>query len=1085
MTSAPNTLATIIEEAAKVFASAMNAAAAKAVTEADIRSAADRELLKVEQMAGITLEARHEFTVASGRVDSVYDRVIVEYKNPASKTESIGASLTDRGTAKILAQIKSRFADLEKEHGQPIESLFGVGIDGRRIVFIRFRAGAWLEEAPVLLTPASASRLLWALFNLGVGGRPFSAAYLARDFGGSSNSAGETVRALYVAFAVNTDPKPATLFAEWRSLFGIVCGYETLSSTDEVERLATLYGLTPTSLDFDLLLFCAHTYYALIMKLLSAEIVGAFHGLPSLTQKILKTPSTKALKRELTDLEAGGIFQHIGIRNFLEGDLFSWYLHAWTTEIETALRGLAREFDQYNLGSIADSPSESQDLLKDLYMALLPREVRHSLGEYYTPDWLADLTLDEVGYSGDAKFRVLDPACGSGTFLVRVISRIRQKFAEKPELFPGAEKGLLEVILNNVVGFDINPLAVLASRTNFLIAIRDLLKYAGELELPVYLADSVSTPTEYEDLFTSASPVARVPCAATKPPFLLVPREVGATLATVNQFTQCIEHALKVKLSSEEFLADLKETGIHIRDPAHHISLYERMSELRDQGRDGIWARIIKNSFAPLFVGQFDFVVGNPPWVNWETLAPEYRKVSAEAWKHYGLVGVLPGKRRQQSAAAKTDVCILMTYVAADKYLVSNGRIGFVLPRTIFQSETGGWHFRKFALPSGQPIRVEIVQDIDSLKPFRGQATNTSCVAIFRRGLATKYPVVWETWKPIKAKNINSLTLDDIRARSKRKKFSAEPIDVAQQQSPWIIGTKATLELLRTSIGKSPYAPSVREGLNTRGANGIYFVKAEMLGPRIIVTNLANEGRNDKVHEHQLPIESEYLYPLLRGEDVAPFKATPANYIVVPHRSTHPSTPVGFSKLPKLTREFFSTFQTLLKKRKKFRNFEPAVRDWHGLYSVLDATFSPYKVVWREMASGSGVIAAAVGSDTLPNGEKKIVLPDHKLAIVPCETEGEADYVAGFLNSDVTNLIVGSYAVATGISTHIMERIGLPRYSAKDARHTELAKLAKDARLKDLTEDQALRISVLAAEILGMSEEQATAVSGEITRMRA
>ena len=1085
MTRAPSTLATVIEDAAKAFASAMNAAAAKAATEADIRSAADRELLKVEQAAGITLEARHEFTVASGRVDSVYDRVIVEYKNPASKTESIGVALTDGGTKKIVAQIKSRFADLEKEHGQPIESLFGVGIDGRRIVFLRYRDDAWLEEAPVALTPASASRLLWALFNLGVGGRPFSAAYLARDFGGSSNSAGEMVRALYAAYSVNKDPKPETLFAEWRSLFGIVCGYETLSSTSDVERLARLYKLAPEGLDFDLLLFCAHTYYALIMKLLSAEIIGAYHGLPSLTQRILKTHSTTALKRELTDLEAGGIFQHIGIRNFLEGDLFSWHLHAWTPEIEAALRGLVREFDKYNLGSIADSPSESQDLLKDLYMALLPREVRHSLGEYYTPDWLADLTLDEVKYSGDAKSRVLDPACGSGTFLVRVISRIRQRFTERPELFHGAEKGLLKVILNNVVGFDINPLAVLASRTNFLIAIRDLLKYSGEIELPIYLADSVSTPTEYEDLFTSASPVARVPCAATKPPFLLVPREVGATFATVNQFTQCIEHALKVKLTSEEFLDDLKDTDIHIRDLAHHKSLYETMSKLRDQGRDGIWARIIKNSFAPLFVGQFDFVVGNPPWVSWETLAPEYRKVSSEAWKHYGLVGPLPGKRRQQSSAAKTDVCILMTYVAADKYLVNNGRVGFVLPRTIFQSETGGWHFRKFVLPGGQPLRVETIQDIDSLKPFRGQATNTSCVAIFRRGLSNKFPVVWETWSPVKAKNLNSLTLEEIRVRSKRKKLSAEPIDNVQPQSPWIVGTKATLELLRASIGKSPYAPAVREGLNTRGANGIYFVKAEIIGPRIIVTNLASEGRNDKVLEYKLPIETEYLYPLLRGEDVAPFKATPANYIVVPHTSLHPSTPVSFSKLPKMTREFFSTFRTLLENRKKFRNFEPAVRDWHGLYSVLDATFSPYKVVWREMASGSGVIAAAVGSDVLPNGQKKIVLPDHKLAIVPCVTEAEADYVAGFLNSDVTNLIVRSYAVATGISTHIMERIGLPRFSSKDPRHNELAKLAKQARLKSLTDEQVLRISILAAELLGMPEAHATAVSSEIARMRA
>ena len=95
--------------------------------------------------------------------------------------------------------------------------------------------------------------------------------------------------------------------------------------------------------------------------------------------------------------------------------------------------------------------------------------------------------MDEVRFNGGLSTRVLDPACGSGTFLVKVIARIRQSFAANPEAFPGAEKGLLEAILNNVVGFDINPLAVLASRTNFLIAIRDLLRYSGELELPVYL----------------------------------------------------------------------------------------------------------------------------------------------------------------------------------------------------------------------------------------------------------------------------------------------------------------------------------------------------------------------------------------------------------------------------------------------------------------------------------------------------------------------------------------------------------------------------------------------------------------------
>src|SRR5688572_18316045 len=123
-------LASIIEQASTAFAETLSAAATAAATEADIRSAADRELFKVEQLAGITLEARHEFTVASGRVDSVYDRVIIEYKNPASTSDRIGPTLQEGGSAKLLAQIKSRFADLRNEHGQPIDSLFGVGLDG-------------------------------------------------------------------------------------------------------------------------------------------------------------------------------------------------------------------------------------------------------------------------------------------------------------------------------------------------------------------------------------------------------------------------------------------------------------------------------------------------------------------------------------------------------------------------------------------------------------------------------------------------------------------------------------------------------------------------------------------------------------------------------------------------------------------------------------------------------------------------------------------------------------------------------------------------------------------------------------------
>ncbi|WP_419554964.1 Eco57I restriction-modification methylase domain-containing protein [Sphingomonas phyllosphaerae] len=677
----------------------------------------------------------------------------------------------------------------------------------------------------------------------------------------------------------------------------------------------------------------------------------------------------------------------------------------------------------------------------------------------------------------------LDPACGSGTFLVKAIARIRQNFAQKPEAFPGAEKGLIEAILRNVVGFDINPLAVLASRTNFLIAIRDLIRHVGEIELPIYLADSVSTPSEYEDLFTSASPVARVPCAATKPPFLLVPREVGASAATVNEFTQLIEHALKVGLSADEFLTDLSQTSVSIRDRKHYVELYETMANLRDEGRDSIWARIIKNSFAPLFVGQFDIVVGNPPWVNWESLAPEYRKVSAAAWEHYALTGPLPGKRRQSSSASKTDVCILMTYVAADKYLSKGGRVGFVLPRTIFQSETGGWHFRRFVLPGGKKLAVELVEDIDALKPFRGQATNTSCVAVFKSGGTNKYPVEWRQWRPRQARQAQELTLERVKKASTIRKLLAEPISATELQSPWIVGTKATLSLLRDALGKSPYAAVVREGLNTRGANGVYFLQASLLAGRLMVTNLAREGRNERVQETTLPIEDSYIYPLLRGEDVSRFKASPKEYVLIPHSASSPTSPVVFADLPKLTREFLSEFKPILSNRKKFRNFDPAGNEWHGLYSVLTATFSPYKVVWREMAAGSGVIAAAVASHRLPLGAEKVVMPDHKLAIIPCDSEAEADYLAGFLNSNVTNLIVRSYAVATGISTHILDRVAVPRFSARNKLHKQLALLGKRARLGNLTVEEENELSFIAAELLGLSADEAGTVVKELAKM--
>src|SRR5713101_5561062 len=109
----------LIAQKAAEFADQIKAAAAMADKEEEIRIEAERQLAFIEREAGIKLEGRHEFTVASGRVDSVYDRVIIEYKNPSSPGARIGPRSPSPGTKNVVEQIKNRFYDM-RSMSQPL-----------------------------------------------------------------------------------------------------------------------------------------------------------------------------------------------------------------------------------------------------------------------------------------------------------------------------------------------------------------------------------------------------------------------------------------------------------------------------------------------------------------------------------------------------------------------------------------------------------------------------------------------------------------------------------------------------------------------------------------------------------------------------------------------------------------------------------------------------------------------------------------------------------------------------------------------------------------------------------------------------
>jgi len=713
----------IITDYAPHMAAAMLKAAQNAQSEEDIRYACNKQIDGFLSRAGLEIVGKHEYGLKGGRVDSKYGGVVIEYK--ASKGNArITPNLDATGTKAVVAQIEQRFRDFQTEEGTAKERLFGVGCDGNMLVIVRYRGGKFEIETPQPVSAHSVERLLRALCSVGARGASYTPEQLTESFGSASGLAQKGIAGLYAVITGTANPKALTFFSQWRILFGEVCGYDVHGKNPKISKLAEHYGLTDAAPAA--LLFAIHTYYAIFIKLLAAEIASSFSPLGvSILKKCIAAPTSAKLRDELRGLEQGGIWAQLGITNFLEGDLFSWYLPAWDDSLASVIQAMVTELDGYDPGTLSAEPAESRDLLKKLYHHLFPRSVRHDLGEYYTPDWLAEQTLDEMGYDGNPDKRLLDPSCGSGTFLVMAIGRARAWFEEHRHECHYDESGLVERLLRNIIGFDLNPLAVMAARTNFLIAIRGLLKTAGAVELPIYLCDSIMTPNDYGNLLIGTE--KRLKTSAGE---FVIPDEVVADREIIGKYAEVLEWCVSNRYDGDEFLARCIDEGLPVSEERLHRALYEQLRGLDAENKNGIWARIIKNAFAPLFIGKVDFVAGNPPWINWESLPSDYRQSTASLWQKYDLFRHKGYKAKL--GGGKDDLSVLMTYVAHDHYLKEGGRLGFIITQSVFKTKGGGEGFRTFEYQTGNGkyfLSVVSVNDLSNLQVFEG-ATNRTAIFV-------------------------------------------------------------------------------------------------------------------------------------------------------------------------------------------------------------------------------------------------------------------------------------------------------------------------------------------------------------------
>lgn len=875
-----------IREIAPNFSKEILSAAKSSNNEAEFRTKAARLIEDFAEKVRLTIPVREEYTLINGRADAIYNRLIIEYEPPGS----LKPNNSNRANHHAINQIKNYIEGLARRERHRPERIVGVVLDGYYFIFIRKKEGVYHIDNPLRVDSSSTELFLSLLCSLSTE-LALIPENLVRDFGENTTISRKVVSSLYNALTTSTNPKVKTLFEQWSLQFSEVCDYSKASKVD-VRTFARNFGINDERPDSFKVSFCIHTYYATFIKLLALLIVH-YYLMPKLGTDLKKaaTQSIEELRAYMKKIEEGGLFRELGVSNFLEGDFFSWYLDIWNNDIYNAIKSLISQLSKYSLITLDVDPEETRDLLKKLYQNLMPKTIRHNLGEYYTPDWLAERLLGMLcGWRKDGEirvpdirpdYRILDPACGSGTFLVLSIRYARQYAKEK--MLPETE--VLEKILNNIVGFDLNPLAVISARTNYLLALGDLLQHRkGDINVPVYICDSILTPHEGEDLF--GKDIMRFNTAVG--PFMLPKSLVNAQY--IDKLANFLEDSVKLGLDRKQFISKLTDLFPLIeekdsRDIEVVYNLYEKLLNLERQGINGIWARIIKNAFAPLFVGEFDYVAGNPPWVNWEHLPEGYRENTKHIWFKYGMVATKSRDKEQfELGKQKRDIAALMTYVSADRYLKKGGKLGFIITQSVFKTNASS-SFRRFSLPNKIPLKIIHVDDMVKLNPFEG-ASNRTSIFILQKGRPTKYPIpmgAYLYWT--KSSKGKSIPIDaewkDVENMTKCIQFTAEPVDINDITSPWLTGKPKALKAIKKILGQSDYRAYA--GVCT-WANAVYWINIVTQRPDgLVVISNVTEGAKRKVESIQTTIEADLIYPLLRGRDIKRWQATPSCYILLPH----------------------------------------------------------------------------------------------------------------------------------------------------------------------------------------------------------
>ena len=819
----------------------------------------------------------------------------------------------------------------------------------------------------------------------------------------------------------------------WYDLLRTALGeiaYTPEGMSDEAQARLAKVGVGPEEMDD---LFVRHTYLSAVIGM----VVQASFGI-DIRQLAANDPADLLQGREL--------HQATGLQGVLESDFF-----AWPNEVggDALLQTLARRVARFEW---TEAPA---DTAATLYESVIPPEERRQLGEYYTPAWLARAIVREV-VTDPLNQRVLDPACGSGTFLTEAVAH----FIAAAERSGWEPREILNRLREAVTGIDVHPVAAHLARAAWTLAARPTINAAGttgyesSLSIPVYLGDALQLRFRTGDMFA----------------------EHQITIQTRDQENTDLVFPVSLVERAEDFdavmgdISDYIQQGDdpalalddnHINDPAERQIIGKTiaaMQRLHDRGRDHIWAYYTRNMVRPVALSRskVDVVIGNPPWINYNQTADILRDELLNLSRN--RYGIWAGGRY----ATHQDVAGLFFARSVDLYLKDGGVIGFVLPHSALQAgqyskwRSGRWRAGKSGPSVQADFTVKPAWDLERLEPNDFFPVPASVV------FARKLPQD-ASGKPL-------------AGSVERWRGNAGADDVWREQAGITDTGKA---------GESPYGGYSRQGATI--VPRCFFFVYETANTAIVqaaptVTVNPRRGGQDKAPWRDLgltaitgqTVENRHLFNVHLGETIAPYVALEPLKALLPLKRGDAAIPTddngpGGIRLGGLERRMRERWQTV----SRLWEDNKALANRLNLLGQLDYTAQlSSQLEWQHNPDGRPVrlVYTTSGQPTAGLLREDEILVDHVLYWISCRNVEEANYLLAIINSAalydaVYGIMPKGQFGARHLHKHLW-KLPIPEFDPANDLHAAIAKAGATAeagagkKLEELRKQRGDRLTI-------------------------